>query len=73
MSGHTIHPSAAHYIGLAERLQAAGHRVMPLNFQLGDDIVDQLIDIPPYCDRHIKLNYLGIDTTSWGLIVQRQA
>jgi hypothetical protein len=47
--------------------------VMPLNFQLGDDIVDQLIDMPPYSDRHIKLNYMGTDTTSWGLIVQRQA
>lgn len=73
MSGHTIHPSSAQYIGLAERLQAAGHRVMPLNFQLGDDIVDQLIDIPPYSDRHIKLNYMGTDTTSWGLIIQRQS
>ena len=72
-SGHTIHPSAEQYIAMATRLKAAGHLVMPLNFQLGEDIVDQLIDQPPYSDRHIKLNYMGTDTTSWGLIVQRQA
>ena len=72
-SGNTIHPTEEQYTGLAERLQAAGHRVAPLNFNLGDNPVDQLIDHPPYSDFHIKLNYSGIDTTSWGLIVQRLA
>ena len=72
-SGHTIHPTAEQYRGLAERLEAAGHRVAPLNFHLGDDPADQLIDQPPYSDWHIKLNYSGVDTTSWGLIVQRRA
>lgn len=71
-AGHTIHPTREQYIGLARRLEAAGHRVAPLNFNLGDDLVDQMIDHPPYGDRHIKLNYMGIDTTSWGLIVQRR-
>jgi hypothetical protein len=72
-SGHTIHPTVEQYTGLAQRLQSAGHWVAPLNFNLGDDPIDHIIDQPPYSDRHIKLNYSGVDTTSWGLIVRRQA
>jgi hypothetical protein len=57
---------------LAERLQAAGHVVAPLDFSTGDEPLDRYIDAPPYrTDPHLVLALSGYATTSFGLIVQR--
>jgi len=39
-----------HFEGLAARLEAAGHRVAPLDFDVGDQPLDRFVDIPPYGD-----------------------
>lgn len=57
---------------LADRLRAAGHEVLPLNFDAGDGPVDRFVDIAPYRhEPHLKLALQGFATTSFGIIVRR--
>lgn len=57
---------------IAARLSLKGHRVMPLNFTAGTDVLDDHIDVPPYSsDNHFKLLISRYLTTSFGLIVER--
>ena len=73
LAGPTIIPGPEHYRALAAELESAGHAVAPLNFNLGADPLDRIIDTPPYSlTRHLKLDYQGVATTSFGLLVQRQ-
>lgn len=59
---------------LAERLRAAGHEVLPLDFDAGDGPVDRFVDIAPYRhEPHLKLALEGYATTSFGVIVRRGA
>lgn len=37
-----------HFADMAKRLEAKGHRVMPLDFDVGSRPLDRFIDIPPY-------------------------
>lgn len=57
---------------LAARLTEKGHRIAPLSFEPGDGLIDNHIDIAPYCDEpSLKIALLGFATTSFGIVVQR--
>jgi hypothetical protein len=72
-----------HFEEIASRLAAAGHRVAPLDFDVGDAPMDRFIDIPPYVHdwpddlrrrwgglaNHLKLSINGRAATCFGLIV----
>ena len=47
-TGVTVLFLARHFTELANRLERAGHRVGPLDFDVGDGVVDRYIDLPPY-------------------------
>ena len=72
-----------HFIELATRLGAAGHAVMPLDFDVGADPMDKFIDMPPFVNElenssiaswakgahHIKLVVDGFPATCFGMVV----
>lgn len=59
------------FIALGEKLKAAGHDVA-FNFDIGDQPLDQHIDMPPYsADNHLKLQIQEWVTTSFGIIVRK--
>ncbi len=73
-----------HFETLAAELRAAGHKVFPLNFDVGSDPLDFFIDIPLYPGdwthyqksiwpdaAHLKLTIDGFASTCYGLSVQR--
>jgi hypothetical protein len=75
-----------HFIELAERLEAKGHKVAPLDFNIGADPLDRFIDIPPFAQNlpehmremwehegfpHIKLSVDGFPCTCFGIIVTK--
>jgi 2-polyprenyl-3-methyl-5-hydroxy-6-metoxy-1,4-benzoquinol methylase len=73
-----------HFEQLAERLEAAGHRVAPLDFDPGSKPLDKFIDIPPWNDGtmaalsarlgqagHLKVAIDGFVTTCFGITVTR--
>ena len=73
-----------HFEQLTERLQAAGHRVAPLDFDPGSKPLDKFIDIPPWGDGamgalsqrlgqagHLKVAIDGFVTTCFGIIVTK--
>jgi len=77
-----------HFMALAECLEASGHTVARLDFDVGSQPLDKFIDIPPYLHDldstqvrswegegtpHIKLAIDGFASTCFGLIVQRAA
>ncbi|HEV7257946.1 MAG TPA: hypothetical protein VGN82_09200 [Bosea sp. (in: a-proteobacteria)] len=75
----------AHFIDIAARLEAAGHKVRPLDFNIGRKPMDRFIDLPPYLhqlspelqawwggdERHVKLSIDGFACTCFGLIIQK--
>jgi SAM-dependent methyltransferase len=61
-------------IGIAERLEQAGHSVAPLNFHTGDGPLSRHVDLPPYrSEPHLKLRIEPYVATSFGLIIRRGA
>jgi 2-polyprenyl-3-methyl-5-hydroxy-6-metoxy-1,4-benzoquinol methylase len=75
-----------HFIEIAQRLEAQGHKVAPLNFDVGAGPLDRFIDVPPYAgdwssdmqkawepggSSHIKLCVDGFPSTCFGLIVTK--
>ena len=74
-----------HFEALAERLSKAGHRVAPLNFDVGSEPMDQFVDMPPYPHKyparvrrdlgwdsfHLKLMVGRYAATCFGLIVTK--
>lgn len=59
---------------LIDRLNAQGHRAMPLNIVEGEGPVDRFYDLPPYrVQPHLKMALDGYGVTSVGLIIQRGA
>lgn len=59
---------------LATRLTAAGHEVIPITFDSGDDELDRVIDLPPYAsDPHLKLQLMRWVATSFGMIVRKKS
>jgi len=74
-----------HFLELKARLEARGHIMAPLDFDVGDKPLDRFIDLPPYLHdwsphrrslwghdhNHIKMAFRGFACTSFGLIVQK--
>ncbi len=73
-----------HFTELAARLERQGHRVAPLDFDIGDGPMDRFIDLPPWGHdmppewsrwhgepQHLKLAVDGFVSTCFGLIVHR--
>ncbi|WP_421852534.1 SAM-dependent methyltransferase [Novosphingobium sp.] len=61
------------FLALARRLRRRGHDIV-LNFDLGDQPLDQHIDVPPYAqENHLKLQIAQWVTTSYGLVVRKAA
>jgi len=70
-----------HFQMLHERLSAQGHRVAPLDFDVGSKPMDRFIDIPPYHHdwhepmrrewgtdpNHLKVSVDGVASTCFGL------
>lgn len=56
---------------LAERLRAKGYEI-DLNFNIGEQPLDQFYDVPPYSEfNHLKLMLQSYITTSYGIIVRK--
>jgi hypothetical protein len=52
-------------------LESTGHRVAPLDFELGDTPADWQVDERPYTnDPHLKLRVGPYVATSYGMIVE---
>lgn len=73
-----------HFRELTERLNAKGHRVARLDFDVGNGPMDRFIDLPPFDhdlvhvaaewtqgSQHLKLLLDGFPSTSFGLIVTK--
>lgn len=74
-----------HFQALHDRLTAEGHKVAPLDFDVGVRPMDRFIDVPPFAHDwpkfmagqweqgsvHIKLSVDGFAATCFGLIIQR--
>jgi SAM-dependent methyltransferase len=67
-----------HLRALAERLERAGYRVAPFNFDRGDGLLDQFVDVGPWQSDHVsvssqlatlKSSFDGFICTSFGVIV----
>lgn len=70
---------------LKDKLTTLGHKVQPLNFDVGEGVLDRFIDLPPYDGqihrqdpkdkkRHevgLKLLIDGFASTSFGVIIQK--
>ena len=58
--------------GLVTRLEANGHHVEPVDWDSGDALLDNYVDVPPYhADCHLRLKIAGYRCTSLGLIIVR--
>jgi SAM-dependent methyltransferase len=77
-----------HFEQLRERLAARGHEMLRPDYDAGEGILDEFIDVPPfapgrgYIDRstwgqvqaaHLKLSVLGFPSTCFGIAVRRGA
>ena len=73
-----------HFLELAKRLQAGGHEVAPLNFDIGDKPMDRFIDLPPWSHDlpeeyqnwhgsgpHLKVASDGFIATCFGLTIRK--
>ena len=73
-----------HFQQIAVRLRAQGHSVAELDFDVGNQILDKFIDIPPYLNQlpeaireswspsaHLKLVCDGFVITCFGLIIRK--
>ena len=59
------------FTGFAKTMADAGH-TLAFNFDLGDQPLDQHIDVAPYsADKHLKLLIAGYTTTSFGIIIRK--
>ena len=58
---------------VVDRLTAAGHRVAPIDWELGTGYAETTIDLPPFVrgEPHLRLRAGSFDTTSIGLIITR--
>jgi hypothetical protein len=64
-----------HFSALARRLEAAGHLIAPLDFDVGTGVLDQFVDVPPYGsgrDMNLKLAVGEFPSTCFGLVVEKR-
>jgi len=53
-------------------LGGKGYQVEPIDWSMGGGFIQRLVDLPPYThDPHIRLQVLGYDCTSFGIIVRK--
>ena len=56
---------------LSNRLKVGGHEVAQLDLSLGDDLIEDFVDMPPYRDNmHLRLMIEKFVTTSIGLVIR---
>lgn len=77
--GRTVLYQRRHIEALAARLDAAGHRMLPVDFGVGDGALDRFVDLPPYdaqpwflsraATPHLRLSHRGHVVTSLGFVV----
>ena len=72
-----------HFCDLRDRMQACGHEVAPLDFNVGSKPLDKFIDMPPYewsrymqetwggDQPHLKVTVDGFPATCFGLIIRK--
>lgn len=73
-SGGTVYLSLLDVTRLAWRIAEAGHRLAPLDWNLGRDWEDHYCDQPPYSSTHLKLwTADNVLATSLILIVEKHA
>ena len=74
-----------HFVDLAERLEARGHKVAEMDFNPGDKILDRFIDLPPWSHdansrelaawvrepSHLKVGTDGFIATCAGIIITK--
>jgi hypothetical protein len=59
--------------GFARRMVKAGHEVLSITWDQGDQPEDQIVDVPPYAaDIHFKLALSSYVTTSFGLAIRKK-
>lgn len=77
----TVLFSQAHIAEATARLAAAGHRLLPVCWESGADILDLYVDVPPYPHQHdlalpypevphLRLAVDGFAATSLGIVIQ---
>jgi SAM-dependent methyltransferase len=79
--GRTVLFQRRHIEALRERLAAKGHELLPVDYDPGDGILDQFIDLPPYSREdaslpvadapHLRLIKGEFIVTSIGLIIRK--
>jgi 2-polyprenyl-3-methyl-5-hydroxy-6-metoxy-1,4-benzoquinol methylase len=75
-----------HLEALAERLRAQGHEVAPFDFDMGQQPMDNFVDLPPWyhdmpeeearrlgTPMHLKLGIDGFVATCFGIIIRKAA
>ena len=77
--GSTVLYQRRHLEALAQRLAAAGHRMLPLDDGHGDGMLDRFVDLPPQEHEapplgaifppHLRLSVRGFPVTSAGIVV----
>jgi SAM-dependent methyltransferase len=78
--GQTVLFQRRHIEQLGERLMAAGHRMLPMDYGTGNGLLDQFVDLPPYPNAewplpipeapHLRLSIQGLVATSIGMVIE---
>ncbi len=78
-TGGTVLYQRRHIEALGDRLEAAGHRMLPVDYAVGDRVLDGFVDLPPYehepwfmprpVTPHLRLELAGHVVTSIGFVV----
>jgi SAM-dependent methyltransferase len=70
-----------HIEDLRQRLEAAGHQMLPVDFSVGSGVMDQFVDVPPFAHQphpalaypaapHLRISVDGFVATSIGIIIR---
>jgi len=81
-TGQTVLFQESHMVALIDRLQAKGLTVAPLNLDVGDQVLDGYVDVPPYEQGSFLVPYFkefaqlrksadGYPCTSIGIIIKK--
>jgi hypothetical protein len=69
--GPTVLFQRRHIEALLDRLRAAGHAPLPVDFSPGEGVLDQFVDLPPYADRdNPVLRPVPVDAPSLRVLVR---
>lgn len=81
----TVYYQRKHFVDLRNRLEANGHKIAPLDFDVGNSILDKFIDLPPFRQNaktetelswlknepHLKVSSDGFVVTCFGLVITK--